>query len=190
MLTRINWSPGIGDPTALGWFTVAFYFLTSMLAFATAYKYRHLKNDFRFWGILAVFLLLLGINKQLDLQSLLTAIGRLVAKEQGWYKERRPVQLAFIVILFTLALTSIVLLWWMLGQELRKFMFPITGFLLLVTFIIIRAASFHHVDRLLRSGPSGVGLKWIIELSGIGCLFLSSLFQVLHRTNDRKIRQR
>ena len=45
-------------------------------------------------------------------------------------------------------------------------------FVLLVSFVLIRAASFHHVDLLLRAGP--VRLNWVLELGGIGLIALTS----------------
>jgi len=174
----LNWTPTIGDPTPIGWFTVFFYFLTSVLAFVTAYKCRCVKIDFRFWILLAVFLLLLGINKQLDVQSLFTEIGRVIARKQGWYNDRRRIQAVFVILFFILSLISIALLWWILRKEWRKLLFPITGLLLLISFIVIRAASFHHVDQLLKSGSCGVRMNWILELGGIGWLMISAAYRL------------
>lgn len=174
----LNWTPSIGDPTLMDWFTVVFYFLTSILAFVTSYKCRYLEADFRFWIFLAIFLLLLGINKQLDIQSLFTEIGRFIAKKQGWYNDRRHFQAVFVIIFFIFSLSSIILIWWMLRKEWRKFLFPLTGLLILISFIVIRAASFHHVDRFLKSGPSGVRMNWILELSGIGWLMISAAYRL------------
>ena len=42
-------------------------------------------------------MLALGINKQLDLQSLATQIGRDVIKAWGLYSERRELQFGFIL---------------------------------------------------------------------------------------------
>ena len=36
--------------------------------------------------VLTILLLLLGINKQLDLQTLLKDVGRRMAKANGWYE--------------------------------------------------------------------------------------------------------
>lgn len=162
----------------MGWFTVFFYFLTSVLAFVTAYQCRCIKTDFRFWIFLAVFLLLLGINKQLDIQSLFTEIGRVIAKKQGWYNDRRHFQSVFVVVFIILSLASITLIWWILRKEWRRLLFPLTGLLILVSFIVIRAASFHHVDRFLKSGPSGVRMNWILELGGIGWVMVSSAYRL------------
>ena len=49
------------------------------------------------WNALAVGLLLLGINKQLDLQTALTELGKILAARQGWYEHRQRVQIDFII---------------------------------------------------------------------------------------------
>ena len=49
-----------------------------------------------FWLTLALLLLFLGINKQLDLQTLLNDIGRRKARAEGWYGNRRYYQTMFI----------------------------------------------------------------------------------------------
>ncbi len=126
--------------------------------------------------LLAVFLFLLGVNKQLDIQSLFTEIGKAVAKKQGWYDNRRYFQLVFIIMFCVLSLTSMTFIGWMLRKEWRKFFFPLTGLLLLVSFIVIRAASFHHVDWFLKSGLFGVRMNWVLELSGIGWVMSSAVY--------------
>lgn len=178
MLNTLNWTPAIGDPTFMGWFTVFLYFLTSGFAFVIACKYRHLKTDFRFWGCLSIFLLVLGINKQLDIQSLFTEIGRGVARNQGWYEVRRSIQSVFVFSLFCLTLFFIFIIWLKLRGQWKKYLFPFTGVLLLVSFVVIRAASFHHVDKLLKYSPAGIRMNWILELGGIGWLLISATYRL------------
>ena len=76
-----RWRPGIGDPTFLGWVTVAAYFAAA-LACGRAWRLdrrARLAGDRSssptFWLILSLLLAFLGINKQLDLQSLLTHLA-------------------------------------------------------------------------------------------------------------------
>ena len=48
----------------------------------------------------------LGINKQLDLQSLLIQIARARAIDGGWYDNRRRYQMEFIVVVTLLGLIA------------------------------------------------------------------------------------
>ena len=89
-----GWAPRIGDPTLMGWATVAAYFAAAILA--TLAARRATGRQRAFWIGLAVILLALTVNKQLDLQSALTEAGRCISKAQGWYEARRSVQVIFI----------------------------------------------------------------------------------------------
>src|SRR3954452_14044830 len=97
-----RWHPGIGDPTLLGWATVVGYFGAALLAYralrlhqaAPPSKDRRLLMGF--WAVVLCAMVLLGVNKQLDLQTWLTEIGRDLARSEGWYQRRQVFQVAFI----------------------------------------------------------------------------------------------
>ena len=107
--TAIGWTPGIGDPSVLGWLTVVAYFYCAYLAFKVS-RHCFSKSDAwrerALWFGVFVFLLLLGINKQLDLQSFFTASLKYHAHQSGWYEQRRLFQVAFIAVIGTLASVS------------------------------------------------------------------------------------
>jgi hypothetical protein len=48
------------------------------------------------------------------------------------------------------------------------------GLAFLLTFIVIRAISFHHFDEVLKHSISGVKMNWFLELSGIGLVWLAA----------------
>jgi hypothetical protein len=140
-----------------------------LLALPTGQRLRTL------WLGLAVVLLLLGINKQLDLQTALTEGARIWSKSAGWYTKRWPVQVGFIgfVALVGLAAFRAVLL--LASGELRSLRLALGGTLFIICFVTIRAASFHHVDRLLGSDILGFRMNWIIEVGGILLIIFGAL---------------
>src|SRR5918993_112231 len=86
-----RWRPGIGDPSWEGWLMVAAYTITAGLAWLAHRSYRsaahrvgrtHAQQGATdrllawFWLLACVTLTALAINKQLDLQSLLTQVLR------------------------------------------------------------------------------------------------------------------
>lgn len=180
-INQINWIPSIGDPTFLGWFTVFCYIVTSMLAAKVYFNAQNLfsSNTLRkqqiFWLFIVVVMLFLGINKQLDLQSLLTAVGRYYAKKEGWYEERHRIQIAFIAGFVVMSLFTFAMLIRYMTNSLKENLLAILGFVFLVTFIIIRASSFHHVDAFLMERIIGVRVNWILELAGIFLISYSAL---------------
>ena len=87
----------------------------------------------------------LEINKQLDLQSALTEVGRLIAFREGWYEQRRIIQISFVVLIaFVCAIALIALFVWVRSAPTATTVaFFGTG--LVLGFVLIRASSFHHV---------------------------------------------
>ena len=192
-----RWQPGIGDPTLMGWLTVLAYFAAAWFCWRALQAIvraprASLRGRWRlagFWWVLAILLLFLGINKQLDLQSLLTQIGRDMAVAQGWYEERRQIQLRFIV---AMAVTSLIVtvgaaLW--LRHHLRELADGLLGVGILLGFIAIRAASFHRVDALLTTEILGFRFNWLMELGAIALIAFSALRQ-RNRLLRRQPRQR
>src|SRR5438105_1302226 len=81
-----QWRPGIGDPTFIGWLTVVAYAGAAVLCIRDALREKEAPARRAFWSILGVMMILLGINKQLDLQTWLTITGRRIALTEGWYE--------------------------------------------------------------------------------------------------------
>lgn len=162
IVSQVHWRPQIGDPTVLGWVTVGAYAVAAVACGLAA------RRVGRPWLGMAVVMVLLCVNKQLDLQSLLTDLGRIVARAQGWYRERRVVQRDVIVGMLALSLggASWVLLRWREFWSHHRLLFG--GLVFLGTFIAVRAISFHHVDRLLKTQFIGVRTNGVLELTGIG----------------------
>ncbi|HEV8608387.1 MAG TPA: hypothetical protein VGQ99_23845 [Tepidisphaeraceae bacterium] len=120
-----------------------------------------------FWFTLCAVLVLLGINKQLDLQSCLTQIGRDLSKSEGWYENRRAVQAIFVLLISLLGLATIAATYWYIHSAWRRYRLAFFGIVYLVTFVIIRATSFHHIDIFLQSTLGGIYFNHILELGGI-----------------------
>ena len=170
----INWRPGIGDPTFAGWLTTVCYFAAAVLCGLAASRVRSATDgrggSAAFWVILTILLAALGINKQLDLQSLFTELARALARQQGWYEQRQSAQKIFIALVGlcgALALTFFAIL---IRRSLETQGLALLGVILLACFVLIRASSFHHVDSLLGLRLAGLKLNWIIELTGIACV--------------------
>ena len=179
--TADGWRPGIGDPTFLGWFTVFAYFAAAAPCWLA---WRHERNFTRdpltaraaaflrphVWLGLSVLLVLLGFNKQLDLQSAIGWYGRRIATYQGWYEYRRILQGIFVVLLALGCLAGAGALAWHLRASLRRYLPALLGTIFLLGFIVIRAASFHHVDVALADDSAGIRFNGILELGGIAAV--------------------
>jgi hypothetical protein len=175
-----HWRPGIGDPTPVGWLTVLAYLAAAGACGVNWIAERRAARagrpaDPTFWLALGGLLLFLGINKQLDLQTLLGSIGRELARSQGWYAERRFYQVLFIACLGAAGLAALAVLCWAARRRWKRNVLPLTGVVFLYVFVLTRASSFHHVDVLLRSSVLGVRWNWILELGGIATVAAGAL---------------
>jgi len=180
-----RWSPGIGDPTIIGWVTVAAYGSAFIACVACARVQQKQDARQRFWIIMAVIMALLGVNKQLDLQTWFTQTGRDLALAQGWYEERQAVQIAFIAALVLAAAGAMVFLQRAVGRLGREARWAATGLLLLAVFVVLRAASFHHIDRMLNIRLGTVTFNAVLELGGIACILIAAVNAVRRARLDR-----
>ena len=168
-----RWHVGIGDPTIVGWVTVAAYAATCFLCFMCK-KYStgdyYSKREAKFWLILTITLAFLCFNKQLDLQSLLTQTGRDLVNAEGWYENRRVIQAGFIALLIITAIGT--LLWLLIAvRELcSEIKWAAVGIGALFAFVVIRAASFHNMDAWIHAKWLGAQINWIMELGGIALI--------------------
>ena len=163
------WSPGIGDPTVVGWLTVLLYFAAAWTCWWIARSKRGelTASEHIVWRTLAVGLAALGVNKQLDLQTAMTELGRMLAADEGWYNSRHRIQRAFILGVGSVAVVIGVGLLILMRRSSAATRVTILGACLLLAFVVIRASSFHHVDVFIRSSWWGIRGNWLVEVGGL-----------------------
>jgi hypothetical protein len=201
-VTSEGWRPAIGDPTVVGWVTVFAYLLAAVLCWRAAARCRGSASRGRqeaplsqpamqapaidLWTVLAAVFVLLAINKQLDLQSWLTEVGRAIARSEGWYEHRRTVQAVFVVALAAGGLVALLALAWLTRRTWDSSKLAVVGATFIVIFVVIRAASFHHLDALLGWKVLNVPLEWGLEIGGIACVALAAAMQRVAHTQRRE----
>ena len=186
----IDWYPHIGDPTVIGWTITVAYFFVAFLCYRAGLAARAAGSDVQknrnsiVWFGLGAVLLGLGINKQLDLQTLLIHLGRERAKSNDWYGVRREIQLVFVLMLATLGLTFTAVVFWMTRGEWRQYWPILIGVVMVVAFVLIRAASFDHVNYLLSRwriiGP--FKMKYVVEFGGVMIIGLGALKSLMGKS--------
>jgi uncharacterized protein (DUF983 family) len=171
-----RWHAGIGDPSIFGWLTVLVYLTAVYCCFRQADKVKKLGGDTKFWFILAIFLFLLAINKQLDLQSWFTQTMKDSAIANGWYAYRGLVQAAFISIIGICMVVALVGLRLYLVNSWRHYLLTWIGIILLSSFILMRAASFHHFDIFINYPILGLKINVILEIGAVLLIILGTIF--------------
>lgn len=175
-----RWMMRIGDPTLAGWLTVGSYALCCILGWMVVRRIGRGRVRV-FWVVLTLAMAFLAVNKQLDLQSLLTALGRCVAQAQGWYEERRALQKEFIMMLLAAIVALLALALWLMRRHLRQNALAVLGLILVAGFVAIRAVSIHHFDSFLRGQFQSIRYNTILENAGLVLIALNALFLLRKR---------
>jgi hypothetical protein len=169
------------DAGTLPWLAVAGYLAAALLC-GLHFRAATIPRERIFWLFAATTMLAMGINKQLDLQTMLTAMGRNWAREGGWYEQRRTFQ-AFFILAVAIVVTGGTAWLARLVRGLNMAVYTaLAGLGLLALFILIRAASFHHLDVAMRTGIFGLKLHTVLELAGIAVVIAGAR---MHRRTKR-----
>lgn len=172
-----DWQQNIAEARFAEWLTVAAY-LVGMAAAALAAHSKAASAAWlerAFWWVVVASLAFLAVNEVLDLQILLTVIGKQAAIEGGWYDQRRVVQFWFIVALATAALVAGTAALWLAQRTHPTIRLALFGLAFIVAFILIRAASFHHMDEWLGRDLSFIDYGTAQEMLGIALIAIAAL---------------
>jgi hypothetical protein len=179
---QFNWSPGIGDPTIGGWVTVVLYFSAVWSSWKTS-NFVNTPSEGHLWRAISILFVALGINKQLDLQTALTELGRVFATEQGWYGERQTIQAWFIIgVALTCTFVAVTLPIWARKSPAPTWL-AVIGMTTVLAFVLIRAASFHHIDKFIGNRILGLRWNWVLEMTGIAMVIFASEWRRLASPN-------
>lgn len=189
-----GWKPEIGDPSLGAWIIVAGYiFATVLCAFVAKQQQLLTKSVQRsregfFWLGLAVAMVLLGFNKQLDFQNLLKQIARNFAEENGWYEYRRTIQLWLFI--GTTATGMILVLFFIkrLYQYWQRYRILFIGILFLFFFSISRFMDFNHIIEQPHWYHYYTIINWLLEMAGVTFICASAILRIRNhsRVNKRK----
>jgi hypothetical protein len=169
----------LGDPTLGGWVVTLSYLVAAWLALSVARRIptvlRESRRERWVWLAVAAFCLFMDINKQADLQTLLTTVGKALAASGGWYEHRRLVQAAFVLVFVAVGVVAAVAAFTFTFRTSRPALAAVLGVGLLLGFAVVRAAEFHHVDEVVEEPPLLARYGFLLESAGIGVILFAAL---------------
>ena len=176
-----------GDPTLMGWLTLVFYLIAAVGSLACAlFAHRIFPKDNPrvhqiIWLGLTAFLVFLGINKQLDLQSWFTAVIKAIAWEQGWYEYGQRAQVLFLAGFGLVGVTAVAILGWLVRHSWRRYIFIFLGLLVILRFILVRIATFYAIPLPeLSQFTDGFRINGALEIIGAVVITLTALYNLRH----------
>ncbi len=145
--------------------------LTAYYAFAVValfpLRHRPAPTMARFYGGLALFLLSLGLTRQFRLLDQLTTLGRGIAMVEGWYWMRWSIQQQLIQGGIAGGVVLLLLLAWLQRRQLHRHGLILLGASYLVTFLLVRTISLHHLDAWLNQRWLGLRYATALEWGGL-----------------------
>jgi len=176
----------VGDPSLKGWATFLVYLAVAWLALHNALGStalaeaggRHIaraRSRRRFWLVLAMLLLLLGLTRQLDLQVLAAGAVRGLLRVDEVYGERNGLQLGLVVAIGAFGTVGLLIALVTFRRASASLLAALLTAATLVIFTVIRTLSVHDIDRLLmREALPYTQVNNLIELGLLGLIGLSS----------------
>ena len=157
LLADSVWRPGFGARW-LWWISLA-HLVAFWLCLSAGKKEHSLSTGYvdsrgsNFWFVLALLMLALCLNKVFDVQTLLTMYLRKTARLDGWYVQRRSIQVVFVVATSIAGLIGLVASVYFLRSHWRQRGLAFMAAVFLLTLIVVRTASYHPVDNILYHLP-------------------------------------
>jgi hypothetical protein len=176
------WKKDRGDPSVMGWFITFCYFLVFIISFYFVKKttpFIKNKNFIWFWYAVTIFIILLGINKQLDLQMLFADYARLYAKMSGMFVNRKPFQHKIISLLATIGISVFFIFIYNFWRAPKTTWIALFGFSILFSFPLIRLVSLHRLESLLYKSFLSVKIVDVIEIIGISIVLIAIIMNYL-----------
>ena len=170
-----GWRAGIVSLTTFGWLTLAIYLIAVFCCVRQVRIVKMRGGGTKFWIFLAIFLLLLAINKQIDLQSWFMQVAKYTPIANGWYEYKEPIQIALISIAVLGILIVGVASRLYLLSSWRHYPLAWLGAILLFAIILMRAASYPDVDILINRDVLGIKINVILELGAVILIILGAL---------------
>jgi hypothetical protein len=127
------------------------------------------------WIVITAVLVVLTLDKAFDLQTGLLNLMRRFARRNGWYDRRREYQSDFILALLVAGTAFTLALAYVLRRVLSRIALVVTSVLLLCAFVVLRAISFHSVDRFLATGGR-YGVDMMLQVLCVGLVVLTSMW--------------
>jgi hypothetical protein len=171
-----DWMDIWGDPLLSGTIFMLSYAVTALLVFRAARN--HEGRERWYWRICGFIFFFQVANTPLDLHALVWTTGRCLAHAQGWYENRREIQVLFLVGL-ALLLASILLLALfvflrnMLGNALLT-----AGVSIVVGFTLVKGINYHGFEQFYGADAGPFHVADFIEYSGIAIALLAALLRL------------
>lgn len=179
-----RWLSESGDTTMWSWVITIMYFLVIIVSLFYTKKIKKEKEKHFLWVCISIFVFAMGLNKQLDIQILLTMIGKNIAWNYGLMDSSRTIwrTLAMVILISVFVLGSFIL--YKARKILHKEIVSLAGVAILMFFTLIRVGSISHIALADRLQNGIISRIHGVELLGLVVILISLIIKIydLHKS--------
>lgn len=171
------WKTYRGDYSLSGWIITFFYAVCclSLIIFFLRTSFVTLLDQLFWFGIFGV-IVFVSINKQLDLQMLITDVMRTALKEYQLYETRKPFQIRIISLFATLGVGTISFVMYLFRKSHKSMFVALGGIGTIFSFLVLRLISYHKIEALLVQNVGIFTVFDCFEIVGIWMVILSLIW--------------
>ncbi len=171
----VQWLTNCWDTTFWGWLITFCYglaIITSLYYLKDISRTTHQEKHL-LWSYIVGFLILMGINKQLDFQILIKIVVKMSAEAYGWFEYRRLVQAYFAKGIVLIVCVAGISLLYRTRHVLKQSLVELTGCAILLGFALIRTSSINHIRKARILEDDKISHIHAIELLGIVVILIA-----------------
>jgi len=184
-----EWLNHLGDPGPVGWTITGGYLITVLLLLIASWRLArqatHPKLEASVWYFMAGLCVLLGLNKQLDLQHLARLLAKDLLRATDLYPNHRTIQIVAMALITCGCVACGVAIYRLVDLLSSPLRWVCLAFIPLVGYVAMRSLSFTHFDELLGAWILNMQLYWAMELAGIAIVMLATIAAILSNKKTR-----
>jgi hypothetical protein len=174
-----DWVAIWGDPLISGTTFMAAYLVAAVLILKGAR--RSAGRERTLWRICGALFLFQTVNTHLDAHALIFTVGRCLAHAQGWYENRRAVQVIAVIVLA--AVLGLILLFTAIRffRSILRSLLLVLGVSIALGFTVLKGINFHGLEALYSGQYGPFRGADLVELSGIAIAALAAMLRLARR---------
>ena len=183
-----RWQPRLADPDLRRWALTLSYLVAAVMVASVARRAGPDAGDRRRLLVgAALLLLLLGLNKQLDLQTFVRAIGHCESRRAGWYAARSSVRQPVAMVLIAVGGLAVLLVAIRHRRAVPGLADLLLGLGLLLGYLAVRIAIWNRLSQLVHTTPMAATLLRMAEPAGLGLIVLGAGVRLIRRPGGIRV---
>ena len=174
-----DWWAFAGDPLISGTVFMVSYGLVAWLILRNAA--RMLGRERQYWRLCGWLFVFQVANTHLDLHGLIYTTGRCLAHLQGWYDNRRDVQLLALIGLALVAVLAVLIVLDLFSRNIIGNVLLTAGIVIALGFTVMKGINFHGLEQYYGGAYGPFRGADLVELSGVAIAFVAAVFRALRR---------